>query len=84
MLRALPTRAMLRQALAESQAWTPIESPWTLPTGLPADLACGGPAHVAQDELIGGQRDRLADRVGRETLGQRGRGGLGGLLGRAT
>ena len=26
---------MFRQALAESQAWTPIESPWTLPTGLP-------------------------------------------------
>ena len=34
MLRGLLTRAMFRQALAESQAWTPIESPWTLPTGL--------------------------------------------------
>ena len=34
MFRGLLTRAMFRQALAESQAWTPIESPWTLPTGL--------------------------------------------------
>src|SRR5215510_14926000 len=33
-LRGLARRAMLRQALAESQAWTPIESPWTLPSGL--------------------------------------------------
>ena len=83
MFRGLATRAMFRQALAESQAWTPIESPWTLPGGLVRlDLARGA-AGVAEDELVGGQRDRLADRVGRDPLGQRGGDGLGGLLGRA-
>src|SRR5262245_55711629 len=33
------TRAMLRQALAASEAWTPSESPWTLPAGLPASAS---------------------------------------------
>ena len=37
-MRALLDAAMFRQALAESQAWTPMESPWTLPTGLLGDL----------------------------------------------
>ena len=32
--RGLLARDRLRQALAESQAWTPIESPWQLPIGL--------------------------------------------------
>ena len=82
MFRGLPTRAMFRQALAESQAWTPIESPWTLPTGLLGWTSLARPAGVAEDELVGGQRDRLADGVGRDALGQRRGGGLGGLLGR--
>ena len=34
---------MFRQALAESQAWTPMPSPWTLPTGLAALFALGRP-----------------------------------------
>ena len=68
---------MFRQALAASEAWTPTESPWTLPTGLaPSALA---PAGVAQHELVGRQRDRLADRVRREPLGQ-GRGDRVGRL----
>ena len=42
-----------------------------------------GAAGVAQDELVGRQRDGLADGVGRHALGQgRGRSRLGGLLGR--
>ena len=82
MFRGLATRAMFRQALAESQAWTPIESPWTLPSGLSGWTSSRGPAGVAEDELVGGQRDRLADGVGCDPLGQRRGGGLGGLLGR--
>ncbi len=74
---------MFRQALAESQACTPIESPWTLPTGLPGRFGLRRAADVAQDQLVGGQRDRLADGVGRNALGQGRGGGFGGLLGRA-
>jgi len=33
-LRWSLTRAMFRQALAESEAWTPTEAPWMLPMGL--------------------------------------------------
>jgi hypothetical protein len=39
--RELLTRARLRQALAESQAWTPIESPCTVPRGLPGTSSRG-------------------------------------------
>src|SRR3954453_20627888 len=36
---------MFRQALTASLAWTPIESPWTLPGGLPGeDQRSGRPA----------------------------------------
>ena len=37
----LLTWARLRQAQAESQAWTPMLSPWTLPGGLPIDSSLG-------------------------------------------
>ena len=40
--RGLTTRDMFRQALTASLAWTPIESPWTLPGGLPGDSSRGG------------------------------------------
>ena len=36
MLRRLLTRAIFRQALAASEAWTPTDAPWTLPLGLAA------------------------------------------------
>ena len=44
LFRRLLTRAMFGQAFAESQAWTPIESPWTLPGRLvaPGLLSCCG------------------------------------------
>jgi hypothetical protein len=41
-LRGLTARAMFRQALTASLAWTPIESPWTLPGGLPGEAQRSG------------------------------------------
>src|SRR5262249_57683525 len=42
-LRALAAALRLRQALAESQACRPIESPWTLPAGLLGASSRGRP-----------------------------------------
>src|SRR5205823_5884234 len=53
------------------------------PRGFAGGLLGGRTAVVAEDQLVGGQRDRLADRVGRDPFGQRGGGGFGGLVGRA-
>ena len=78
-MRRLLTRAMFRQALAASEAWTPTEAPWTLPFGFAGESSLRA-AGVVQDELVGGQRDRLADGLGRDAVGQ-GRGDrVGGLL----
>ena len=48
----------------------------------PADFPARVPAGVAEDELVRGQRDRLADARRVDPLGQRRGGGVGGLLGR--
>ena len=37
------TRAMFRQALAASEAWTPTEAPWTLPFGFAAESSLPRP-----------------------------------------
>src|SRR5262245_49830586 len=89
-LRGLLTRAMFRQALAESLAWTPMESPWTMPAGLLGavwDLgrrASGGGSWLAdggaKHKLVGGQLDHPAQVVGYYPLGQGRCHGLGGLL----
>ena len=44
-------------------------------------LSLRRPAPVAQDKLIGRERNRFADRGGRKTFGERGGGGFGGLFG---
>ena len=70
---------MFRQALAASEAWTPTDAPWTLPFGFAgaSSLAAAG---VVEHELVRGQRDRLADDLGRDPVGQGLRDRLGGLL----
>ena len=51
-VRRSPARAMFRQAFAESHACTPIESPWTLPTGLfGAVWFCGRPSSHSTSRL---------------------------------
>ncbi len=47
---------MLRQALAESQAWTPMPSPWTLPTGLASLAALGRPLSRSTSWLAASDR----------------------------
>jgi hypothetical protein len=50
------------------------------PSGLPGTSSLGPAALVAQDQLVGGQRDRLAHHVRRKTLRQRPRRRLSGLF----
>ena len=76
MLRRSLTRAMFRQALAASEACTPTDAPWTLPFGFAARVGLLA-AGVVEHELVGGHRDRLADDLRRDPLGQ----GLGHRLG---
>ena len=47
---------MLRQALAESQAWTPMPSPWTLPAGLASLTALGRPLSRSTSWLAASDR----------------------------
>src|SRR5947209_3368955 len=68
---------MCRQALAESEAWTPIESPWTLPTGLSGVYAFSRPASASTS-----QRQGLAHWFRGVALCQLGCKGLGRVLSR--
>ena len=70
---------MFRQALAESQAWTPMPSPWTLPTGLASPAALGRPLSRSTSWLAASDIASPIG-VGRDALGQGGGHGVGGLL----